>query len=161
MTQSSRRGDLSFSTLKYVQEHAGQRVNAEDMAHELGFEVRQIQQAMRQIQLHRRYPVATVFRGRAWRVGADVDSTIQPSSPVEPPTLVEPGHPAEVGDSSWAGGPAERPVSPASVPTIAPGSGPGADHTERIYEWIGNRPNGQVIIRDDLGTVYKGTLEKI
>lgn len=153
MTQSSRRGDLSFSTLKYVQEHAGQRVNAEDMAHELGFEVRQIQQAMRQIQLHRRYPVATVFRGRAWRVGADVDSTVQPSSPVEPPTLVEPGQHIEA--------PAERPVSPASVPTIAPGSGPGADHTERIYEWIGNRPNGQVIIRDDLGTVYKGTLEKI
>lgn len=153
MAQSNRRGDLSFSTLKYVQEHAGQRVNAEDMAQELGFEVRQIQQAMRQIQLHRRYPVATVFRGRAWRVGADADSTVQPNSPVEPPNLVEPGHPIEA--------PAERPVSPASVPTIAPGSGPGADHTERIYEWIGNRPNGQVIIRDDLGTVYKGTLEKI
>lgn len=206
-----RNGDVSFQVLKFVEAHAGKRVNIEDVQAATGFTVSQVQQAMNRIINERRWPVHVIIRGRVWRA-SETDFERQPAkifsedgwlasnaapNPVIPaPAKADPPKvdPPPLGETT-----SDKPYVPmgwrrdgkgwrlvpetvedikeftdkltpepsvedleTSIPLPLP-SKPDVlnDPTTTIYEVLGARPDGKLIIRSHLGDFYLATLEKI
>lgn len=225
-------GELSYNVLKFVEAHAGQRVNVEDVQAATGFTIAQVQQAMGRIIKEGRWPVHVIVRGRIWRASerdyireparvlGELEKEKGQDAPPPPPIEDSNGRRAlqpEPTDPSGkpiqhlpAGVISDKPYVPmgwkrdphrkgwrlvpdtaedvpdgppptlevatkpepepesnvedfeiAPSPFAQPKPDPLNDPTTTIYEVLGARHDGKLIIRSHLGDFYLATLEKI
>lgn len=173
------RGDIQAAVFDILQKNAGSRITLDDVVVHTNYNRRQIQSAISTIIREGKWPVATIVRGRIWSIGLNTEPRLNPRSITEI-TLPEPG-PVTAEDEQRVypfmarPGPDDEQIARAAAyadeqmlsrnraPALAPQvhhsatrpapqpTRPAPQDDTRVYEWMGNRPDGTVLLRDDLG----------
>lgn len=164
------RGDITSAVYGIVQANAGNRITLDDFITQTNLDRRQIQGALAAIIREGKWPIASIVRGRIWHIG------INPNTSMNPETVPAPA-PVVTAESVGVGlAPALPRADPervkvladeqllarnraAHLTTVKPAPRPAMDpavvsalaDADRVYEWMGNRPDGTVLLRDDLG----------
>lgn len=172
------RGDIISEVLEYCRNHRSQKVSLDDVRRATGFTTTQVQQNMRLIATKNLWPIITLVSGRWWQIGV-AENLVGPTN--RPPTFTpipdpepEYGRP-ESTMSNWKGAPPARPktmeprvITPEKLQDIPPSQRPEIirkatidDQSAHLFEYMGARPEGKLLLRRDDGALFEATLEQL
>lgn len=175
------RGDISGEVLDYLRNHRGETIKLEDLTRATGFTQLQVQNAVRAIKNKHAWPVVTLIQGKWWRSGLSetvvkpVTPTPEPETPEPRPKAMEPKVAPDLivptifgqdrgralvdsirADQTGRSLADQRyPASATLTKTVT------TDQSDHLFEYLGARPHGKILLRRDDGDLYEATLEKL
>lgn len=178
------RGDLIDEIFEYIRNHRGEDIKIDDICRDLGRNRAQVQQTIGRLQHRNAWPIQTLISGRWWKLGVSPTNL----TPVDrPPTWGERQNPTQISKPQpvEAPRPVETPKPPEVQPptedvtlptqgtvvghrTISPRTRPEIirkasteDQATHLFEYMGARPNGKLLLRRDDGKLFEATLEQL
>lgn len=149
------KGDQINDVLIYVQNHAGERIDISQLRRATGYTTIQCQNSMRTIKMRGLWPLAVIIQGRIWRAGVS-DTVLDPvDRPIRTGSLEAPVVPEEE-ETRW-----DRLRRAGVIPEDLEDKTVTDDQAEYLFEYLGARPHGKLLLRRDDGQLFEATLEKL
>lgn len=157
------RGEQLETVLEYVRNNRGEWVRLDQIKNATGYQSAQVQAAMRTIINRGIWPIATQVGGRIWKIGVS-EHNLNPVT--SPPTLTERTRPTSDEETSLPS--QATPIARRTISAPKPPTRPEIirkpvtdDQSNHLFEYLGARPGGKLLLRRDDGALFEATLEPL